>query len=163
MSHIVGVDPGLVHTGVVSYLIYPDLKRIDADYFVAENGEVHTVAEFLEARDHWLSPTKIFIEQYRPRSHFSTDAQMTVLVREFATRLPWSQVIDNTGIKSIVKKPLLGLLKSTKFPTTHHNDLLSAARIAVLGMLKDDKLNELLTTVVKDSLNGRTWDVRTSW
>jgi hypothetical protein len=69
-------------------------------------------------------------------------------------------VLNNTGVKKVVRQPLMELLGVWKFSTTtHHQDLRSAARIALLGMLKHQELNRLLTEVVKDNLEGRGWRV----
>jgi hypothetical protein len=64
------------------------------------------------------------------------------------------------GVKKVVKSPLMELLGVWDFRLkTHHQDLRSAARIALLGMLKDDHLNKLLTDVVADHLRGENWNV----
>ena len=45
-------------------------------------------------------------------------------------------------------------------PPTHHQDLRSAARIALLGMLRDEQMNRLLADVVRDHLAGETWTIQ---
>jgi hypothetical protein len=45
--------------------------------------------------------------------------------------------------------------------STHHDDLRSAARILVLGMLKNPMLNEVLSDYVRDRIKGRPWDTTT--
>lgn len=154
ITHVIGVDPGLVHTGVVSLEFLQDSHEIDVMH-TAINGPdaAATKTWILDRKAH------IFVEGYRPRSHFSTDAQMVAAVQEFRKELD-AIVLLNTGVKKVVKRPLMELLQVWKFPTvTHHQDLRAAARIALLGMLKLEPLNRLLTTVVQDHLKGEPWDV----
>lgn len=157
-THITGIDPGLVHTGLVSLAVYPVNKEIHVDHVAVAGIKPDQVRLFCEER--MALPNHRFIEGYRPRSHMGTDKRMVEGVAEIkkATR---GVVLNNTGIKKVVKRPLLELLGLWQFATpTHHDDLRSAARILVLGALKDEALNRLLTTVVKDHLRGETWDVR---
>jgi hypothetical protein len=52
------------------------------------------------------------------------------------------------------------LLGVWKFHTvTNHQDLRSAARIALYGMVKSETLNKVLYSVVDDHLVGRAWRV----
>jgi hypothetical protein len=154
MLHVVGVDPGLVHTGVVSMKFYRDSKLISVGHVAIDGPDpVATLA--------WVNDPHavMFIEGYRPRSHFSTDAQMMTAVADFK-RETHATVLLNTGVKKVVKRPLMELLHVWKFTTvTHHQDLRSAARIALLGMLKVDRMNRLLTDVVSDHLEGNPWNV----
>ena len=67
--------------------------------------------------------------------------------------LPSVEILDNTGVKKVVTKPLMQLLDCWDFPTvTHHQDLRSAARIALYGGLKDQEINSLLTKIVMKQL-----------
>jgi hypothetical protein len=67
--------------------------------------------------------------------------------------LPGVEILDNTGVKKVVTKPLMQLLGCWDFPTvTHHQDLRSAARIALYGGLKDQDINSLLTQIVMKQL-----------
>jgi hypothetical protein len=62
-----------------------------------------------------------------------------------------------------VTRELLELLEAWHFSTTtHHQDLRSAARIAVLGMLLDPALNNVLYLFTTDTIDGRTWNVSTN-
>jgi len=68
----------------------------------------------------------------------------------------------NTGVKKVVRRQLMELVGVWSFPTvTHHQDLRSAARIGLLGMLKHAVMNQLLADVVADHLKGMTWQVKT--
>lgn len=158
-THIVGVDPGIVHTGVVSMLFLPSMREVVVSHAVVQGTDVAATAGQIKLF-HAGRPDAIFIEGFRPRSNLQHDKDMLAAVSSMreATR---GKVLDNMGIKTVVKTPVLKLLGVWSFSTpTHHQDLRSAARIAVLGMMKDDQLNLLLADVVRDHLDGRTWDVR---
>lgn len=160
VTHVVGVDPGLVHTGAVRMVFDAAKKRVKVEHFAAPGKDAAIVRQWATSASEPLPWPHVFIEKYQPRSHLNTDAEMTKLLVELKQRLPSSQVLLNTGVKKVVKKPLMELLDVWKFSTvTHHQDLRSAARIAVLGMLKNNTHNALLTRVVRDHLAGRTWGV----
>lgn len=153
-THVVGVDPGLVHTGVVGMTFDRDQHCVTVKH-EAINGPDPVATKAWISDDHAI----IFVEGYRPRSNFATDASMVAAVQEFRKELD-ATVLLNTGVKKVVKRPLMDLLGVWSFSTvTHHQDLRSAARIALLGMLKSDHLNRLLTDVVKDRLKGDPWHV----
>lgn len=62
---------------------------------------------------------------------------------------PEVYALDNSGVKNMVSRALLELLHSWQFPTkSNHQDVRSAARIAILGMLKNEHLNRLLADIV---------------
>ena len=154
-TDVVGVDPGLIHTGVVLLSSDPEDRLIAVDSTAVAGLNPLDAVDWLAGRtiDH------IFIEDYRPRSAFDSDKRMLQGVRDFAKILD-GKVLNNTGVKKVVRRPLLELLGCWSFRTvTHHQDLRSAAAIAVLGMLKDEAMNRLLFNVVVDHLDGRPWYV----
>lgn len=156
-THIVGVDPGLVHTGVVRLLFVPSVREVHLEHEAIAGPDAKATADWISTGE-FVEPT-VFIEGYRPRSHFNSDAQMTAAVQQIRAATG-GRVLLNTGVKKVVKQPLMELLGCWKFSTvTHHQDLRSAARIALLGMLKQESFNVLLTSVVRDHLAGRTWRV----
>lgn len=158
---VVGIDPGLVHTGVVVLDVDTVARQLTVqyEYFASDPktliGHADQVKRWLRTRvDH------IFIESYRPRGNsYATDPKMRELLADFRQRFPKAKVLDNTGVKKVVRRPLLEVLGLYKFPTTHHQDLQAAARILVYGMLKDDELNAMLTQVVSDHVDGRPWTI----
>ena len=157
VTHVVGVDPGLVHTGVVEMVFRSGLKTVEVRHMAVPGPDAREVCRFAygEPLPH------IFIEKYQPRSHLNTDAAMNKAVLEMKQALPGAQVLLNTGVKKVVRQPLMELLGVWKFSTrTHHQDLRSAARIAILGMMKDEQMNRLLADVVRDAVEGVAWDVR---
>lgn len=155
---VAGIDPGLVHTGIVVLDIYPSIKTIDRSTYVIEGEMSHAllVKEALAPEN----PDHTFVESYRERATgYSTNTQMRKLMADLRKALPKAKVLDNTGVKKVVRRPLMELFGCTTFPTTHHQDLQSAARILLYGMLKDEELNGLATSVVRDHLAGQTWKV----
>jgi hypothetical protein len=148
MILVTGVDPGLVDTGIVHFSFYPESKEIK----VAPTTDLRELVYRNQKR-------KYFIEGYRPRAHMSTDKDMVELVAHIR-QMCKGTVLDNTGVKKIVGQPLMELLGVWLFKqTTHHQDLRSAARIAILGMLKDEEMNELIADIVRDHLEGKPWHV----
>jgi hypothetical protein len=157
--HIVyGIDPGLVHTGVVGLAFDPTKRELQVRPTVVPGADATTMTNSLGERLGWVR--HVFIEGYKPRSHYDTDNRMVTAVSEIHKKIPGSKVLLNHGVKKIIRKPLMDLLEVWNFNTpTHHQDLRAAARIALLGMVKDDTLNACLTQVVTDYLDGRRWDV----
>lgn len=158
-THIVGVDPGLVHTGVVSLYFRSD-RAIEVDHEAVVGPDARVTKLWIDAHaKHFTSTPQVFIEGYRPRSNFNTDQRMVEAVAKMRAELG-GKVLLNTGVLKVVRQPLLELLGCWKFSTvTHHQDLRSAARIAILGMLKDEQHNALLTDIVRAHLRGRPWHV----
>jgi hypothetical protein len=160
VTHVVGVDPGIVHTGVVRLLFVPKDHAVWVDHSAIVGPDAKAASSWILGDTTCLTVTPhIFVEGYKPRSHYDSDARMTAAVQEMKRELHGT-VLLNTGVKKVVKQPLMELLGCWKFSTvTHHQDLRSAARIALLGMLKSEHLNRVVTTVVTDHLEGRTWNV----
>lgn len=158
--HIVGVDPGLVHTGCVRLVIDTDDKSIDVSHSVISGYDAKRVAAWIYA-DEWTDSTPhVFVEKYAPRSNFDTDERMVTGELGLRRSIPDAILLRNMGIKTIVTPKILQVLGLTKFRTaSHHQDLLSAARIAVLGMMKNTELNRALSDIVRDHIDGRVWPV----
>lgn len=162
IHHIVGIDPGLVHTGLVRMVFNTANRTLTLSHEVLAGGKPEVNAVLADKWAHkeplYQRPT-IYIEGYKPRHHYGTDPQMIAAVNE-TRRVTGGIVIQNTGIKKVVKKDLMILLGVWSFGTvTHHQDLRSAARIALLGMMKDRPQNMVLADVVLAHLNGTDWVV----
>ncbi len=157
-THIIGIDPGIVHTGVVSIDFNPVAKTILLDHEVVQGTDARATATWIRGL-RTSRPDHVFIEGYRPRSNLGHDKDMVNAVAHMKAATHGT-VLDNTGIKKVVRPAVLQALGVWQFSTpTHHDDLRSAARIAVLGMLKLPELNELLADVVRDHLDGKGWTV----
>lgn len=158
MAHVVGVDPGLVHTGVVSMVFRPAAQIVDVEHTLIQGPD----AQAVEA---WIKGTQgpgpmVCIEQYRTRQHLSTDSRMLQAEQDLRRALPNAKFLTNMGIKRVVLQPVMELLDVWSFSTTtHHQDLRAAARIALLGMVKNDVSNLILADMVRDHLDGSPWAV----
>ena len=157
---VVGIDPGLVNTGVVVLRANTRQHHLNVEHFVIDGKVNHAkqVAELLDSLGY--STKHVFIEAFRERGNqYAQDKAMRELMADFRSVLPKATVLDNMGVKKIVPTEILGIFGMDNFPTTHHRDLESAARILVYGMLKDDKLNEVVYSIVSDYVHLRPWSV----
>ena len=158
ITHIVGVDPGLVHTGCVRLLFRPHLRQVWVGTLVVAKVDGPVIRDWAQQRK--PSPT-IYIEGFRARHNYSTNTEMIQAVAEVRACTKGT-VLSNIGVKQVVRRDLMDLLGVWRFATTtHHQDLRSAAMIALFGMLKQDETNRLLADVVADHLAGATWSVYT--
>ncbi len=154
MIYVTGIDPGVVHTGVVQLMLDPAFKQWQVQSCVIAGLDCDAVVEWFDTK--WSFAT--FIEGYRQRSHFTVDADMTRAINELKRRIPNATVLDNMGVKKVVKQELMELLGLWKFSsTTHHQDLRSAARIGLYGLMKNADWNPILAGFVMDQLDGRNW------
>lgn len=159
MTHVVGIDPGLVDTGVVRLLFDSTKRVLTIETNVVSGPDPETTNDWTYQTG--LPRPKVFIERYRPRQNLNADTRMVQAEREFKQWMPTAQFLPNTGVRKVVPQQLLLALGLWKFRTvTHHQDLRSAARIAILGMMKDDWLNTLLADVVKAYLTGQPWQIQ---
>jgi hypothetical protein len=159
VAQVVGIDPGLVHTGCVRMVFDVVHRTIQLDHLVVDGLDVQAAKTWIDSVDR-VALSDIFIEEYRPRHNLSSDKRMVDGVQQFRRGIPGSLVLSNTGITKVVPTTLMNLLGVWDWPqSTHHQDLRSAARIALLGMMKKTRLNEVLSTTVRDHLAGLTWEV----
>lgn len=160
---VIGVDPGLVHTGIVMLDFDFEKSRLTIDHQTVDgldSAAARMAVEFMVDKRKPYSTLDIFIEWYRPRSGFSTDERMVQANSDFRRDLE-GHLLRNTGVKKIVTKELMELAGVWSFSTsTHHQDLRSAARIALLGMLLDPVLNKVLYIFATNNTDGRNWNVR---
>jgi hypothetical protein len=160
---VAGVDPGIVHTGLVVLEFDVENMQYRHQHAVIDGLDAPATADALDEliRPHSRVVADVFVEKYRVRSGFSNDERMIQANKDFRIELR-GHMLPNTGVKQVVSADLLRLLDIYQFPqVTHHQDLRSAARIAVLGMLLDTQHNSTLYRYVTDTLDGRTWDVWT--
>lgn len=152
-----GVDPGLVHTGVVTLTLDRGRREFFTDHRVLDGVGPVALSELEDLRAGWL-PHKgaSFVEAYRPRSAYDSDARMGKAVSDIAAM--GFKPINNTGVKKVVRVDLMKLLNLWTFSTpTHHQDLRSAAYIMIYGLLKNPRTNKVLAGFVSDHVAGHTW------
>lgn len=169
---LVGIDPGIVDTGVVWIDLDPEKKTINICARVWKNvtyreGKVVKVSPtFLQELEQEIQKNRaefpglyVFIEGYRNRGRNPIqDQKMLMLVQTIHGRLKKSEVVDNTGVKNVVTDHVLKLLSLYHWDQpTRHGDLRSAARIALKGAYGHPVLNLLVATVVRDQLKGGSW------
>ena len=154
---IVGIDPGVVHTGLVCITFLPEDKTIRVESQVFEGVKAEAIAAAAEL----MLPDDIYIEDYSTRKNFNNDSAMELAVVQLKQAMPEAKLIDNAGVATLVTPATMQVFGVWHFQTpTHHQDLRSAARIALLGMLKNQTgQRELLSLVVKNYLDGNDWDV----
>lgn len=153
---VFGIDPGIVHTGLVELNWDFHNRKLRVNARSVDGITEQSVIELQKriGQRMWRK-SNIIVEEYRPKSHFSTDTKMVEGQAMLKLHLPSAKIINNSGVKSIVTKELLQLLDLYDWPTTHHNDLRSAARIALFAMLRDERANNRLAEFVGAALNNK--------
>lgn len=159
---IVGVDPGVVHTGVVSLFFDPVNKTVYRQFAVFDGIKPDEIKTWIATHTVGAGRLKVYIEKYEPRSIFDEDVKMIEGQALLKQALPKANLVSNFGVNSIIKAALLQQLECWKFGVaTHHNDLRSAAKIALYGAVKDEHFNPILYRFVDEQLNGVPWKVLT--
>ena len=159
VSHIVGVDPGIVDSGCVRLLFKPNFRHIDVEHKVIPGDNAKAVAEWIRDGRTVFVP-KVFIEKYTPRLKLDSDARMVQAEQNLRRELHGALFLPNTGVKRVIPQQLMEIFGVWRWPTvTHHQDLRSAARIALLGLVKEPRLNRVMADVVRDHLEGKPWTV----
>lgn len=151
---VIGVDPGLVHTGLVHIQLDGGHRCWSIDHALVRGLDHKAIAQWCEEHDH----DAVFIEAYKPRSHFNTDSRLTEGIHKMRAVIPKSSSLDNSGSQTVITNRLMQDLGLWKFSTpSHHQDLRSAARIALFGVVKNAQWNPLLAQFVLDGLDGQPW------
>ncbi|AYD86152.1 hypothetical protein SEA_BURRO_9 [Microbacterium phage Burro] len=152
MIHLNGIDPGLVHTGIVSLQVDSQKRTHRVWHQVVDGPDVEAVRD-----SPILVGTRIFIEKYEDRGTvFETHAEMRKFETNISNALPGAKVMSNVGVKKVVTDKMLAILIGD-LPATHHKDLESAARIMIAGGLKDPVVNSVLYHLMIDHLAGASW------
>jgi len=171
MLTLVGVDPGIVDTGVVSIRldtlretvqvttqVWTGVTSKDGHSLKVSEYFLDDLAGFVQHEEAENKATFTFVEGFRPRGRdMIQDKKMTNLVQTIHMSLKGSKIVDNTGIKKTVTEPMLKLFGCQRFTGTHHADLKSAARVALKGGIDIPPLNRILSDYVRDNLNGSPW------
>lgn len=164
---LIGIDPGVVDTALVRVTLDSDKRSLEREWKVwtkvsnFENEAFKIKQEVLNDMQYYTAITEdntlIAIEGYRPRGkNVRQDQQMTTLVQSIHRAVKGSTVVDNTGVRNVVKPALLRMF-DFQFPRTHHGDLESALRIALKLGLKDDAINSLICDFVAAQLKDKPW------
>lgn len=151
--HIVGVDPGLQDTGVVGIRLDFDRKLVDVQSTVVNKGKPAQIIDAVKG----MEPSGfVFCEEYNPRHTLNTDRAMVELQHQLKLAMPSIRLVKNTGVQQVIKQGLMELLHVWSFHTaTRHQDLRSAARIALYGAVKNPKLNKDLFNFVASNQEER--------
>jgi hypothetical protein len=142
-----GIDPGLIHTGIVGITLDSQKRSISVLHHIVDGPDVDAVVR------HFTPPSvmhdsQIFIEKYRDRG--------TVFETHINVALKNAKLLDNTGVKKVVTDRMLEIIVGS-LPTTNHRDLEAAARIGLYGALKDPAANSVVYHALIDHLGGRSW------
>ena len=155
---IVGIDPGIVHTGCVRLIIDTVNRQILKEYHVIDGLDVDLMLAW--SMRFGPIPNPVVVEKYVPRQKLAQDTQMVQAEAAIKQMLPNVMLLQNTGVKQMVPLPLLSVFGLEKFSTpTHHGDLLSAARIMLAGMSKDIIGNTLMADAVKAHLDSEPFEI----
>lgn len=145
---LIGIDPGVVHSGVVRLQVDPDRKVLKRQHELINGPDAEAI---YDAVCRMTTPDAIVtIEKYEDRGTvFSTHGPMRKVEMELVKLLPEAQVLSNTGIKKTVTDGLMMLLDVWFFDQpSHHQDLRSAARTGIYGGLKHPHINTALAKYV---------------
>lgn len=164
---LVGIDPGIVDTGVVLFKMDDERRvwtvRVHVSSHIVQKKGFTSVVDLdkLARLSEWIrghQPSHIGIEGFRQRGRNQTqDRLMSDLVKVLGTSLSGSQVVDNTGIRKVVKPAVLELFGVSRFAGTNHSDLKSAARVALKIGYQDPQVNRLIAQFIVDNVEGKPW------
>ena len=162
---LVGIDPGIKDTAAVALTIDTDKKQLHVSNMVVNAiAEDPTKLTKLKAQlSTWEKGScYYFIEGYRPRGlNVGQDTAMTALIKMLKTTFENSVVIDNTGVKNVIKNPVLRLLQLYKWNPTNHGDTRSAARIMLKGSFTIGWLNTILYLIITDLIEREdSWEIQ---
>ena len=175
--NLIGVDPGIVDTGVVWVRLDRKHEIFKADARVWRNvtkkikGGIEVSEQFLDELDRYVAiavdsgdETYVFIEGYRNRGRNpGQDQKMSHLVQVIHKLIKGSVVVDNTGVKNVVTDETLRLLRMYDWKVaTNHADLRSAARILMKGAYQEGKLNVMIADVIRGRLVDQSWTLTNS-
>lgn len=156
--NIVGIDSGLVNTGCVRVGFDRKWRTIRREYLLVDGPDMHAVAGWIRLHDDITD--LIVVEKYRTRTKLSSDPEMIRAEQEIKRLIPGAVLLENMGIRKVIPQGLMQVLGLWDSPVpTHHQDLRSAARIMLKGMVRDPGYNEVVADVVLAHLKGDDWTI----
>lgn len=163
MNHytLVGVDPGIVHTGVVALTLQPVERRVTVDSRIIYGADINSLVISVRA----IAPvwSRMYVEGYRDRGTVNQmNNKMRVFEQEIRREWRKAQILENMGVKKIVTTPMMKAFGVWKMPHTNHRDLQAAARIALFGAIKQKdqpELNRIIYEYLTDYRGGRPWQL----
>jgi hypothetical protein len=152
--HLGGIDPGLIHTGIVSLRLDSQRKTRRVLAEIVDGPNTQLVDDYCSVL---LQGADIFIEKYEDRGTvFGTHGEMRTFESQIKAAIPRAKILSNTGVKKVVTDLMLDAIVGD-LPTTNHKDLESAARIAILGGLKVPEINSVMYHLLIDHIKGESW------
>lgn len=145
---LIGIDPGIVHSGVVRIQLNTEQQAVTVQHELIDGPNADAI---YEAVQRFSAPDAVVtIERYEDRgTAFQTHGPMRKVENDLKRLLPEAQVLTNTGIKGVVTDGLMKLFGVWSFDQkSHHQDLRSAARMALRGGLKHDHINTAMAEYV---------------
>ena len=149
---IIGIDPGLVHTGLVHMVLDVEEGSLSSTEVLFDGMPEEEIAGYVRG----LSPmAHIYMEAYRTRSAWNSDPEMQAGIARIKKAAPRVEIVTNMGVKKVVTNELMKLLGVYTFTQkSHHQDLRSAARIGLMGALKVEPFNRALYKIATKKLEG---------
>lgn len=163
---LIGIDPGLIDTGVSCVTLDPDSKtwsmRALAITAVGDETDDRIINTTQQVKNCVLAlsdgDTHIWVEKWRERGTvFGENPTMRAIERELRVAIPYAKFLENMGVKKLISNKLLNLFDLLKVQSTNHRDIQAAARIMLLGAIKDEALNPVVYAFVTDALDGMPW------
>ena len=174
---LLGFDPGIRDTGAVALTldfnertvqittqVWSGVTRSEKLESLVDEKFLDEAAALEQNTRAAASATFVGIEGYRQRGMDVTqDRLMLNLIMAMRTAIPKAKIIDNTGIKKVVTESMLKLFQVSRFrQATNHQELKSAARVALKLGIEMEPTNNLLSDFVRDNLmeGGERWEFK---
>ena len=149
---IVGIDPGLIHTGLVHMMLDTEASTLSHTEVLYDGMPEEEIADYVRGLP---ALAHVYMEAYRTRSAWNSDPEMQAGIARIKKAAPRVEIVTNMGVKKVVTNELMKLLGVYTFSQkSHHQDLRSAARIGLMGALKVEPFNRALYKIATKKLEG---------
>ncbi|TXJ06570.1 MAG: hypothetical protein E6Q27_03520 [Aeromicrobium sp.] len=156
---LAGVAPAIDQTGIVVLDLDEDKRLATIDYTVIEQSDPVAVKEWLGQRE----LDDVYIENCDPHGQIKDDDPLLKILVAIQEELPTARLLDIVGAESIVKDSTLKKMGTWTFEHNPHvQDLRSAARTALLGVMNDRTHTRYITvfnSFLAAAVMGTDWDV----